>query len=1034
MAKPTQEQMEMAFMQDDAVLADDGMNKDPVSGNDIPSGSMAEEVRDDVPAMLSEGEYVVPADVVRFHGIQKFEELRDEAKMGLARMEQDGRIGGAPVEDQDELPFSLEELETTTAYRGGLMGFAEGGDTGSFEDAFGQSYTANQRYGSVGSGSSQLGFQLRNFTSSKTGKTITIPFYNGKPMQYIPPEYGASDTAGSGGGGATDTAADERDRQADEAERARINVDRGMSDRAYDAAQKAISGQKETPTSFADFTTEDWQRYNSQQRSILAAGTRKLPLLGFFQGLNEKAARAFAVQATTTGKNPETGEALTKEEMDALNKVATTPLNKSLLESLQTVIDQQQPDFLTYEQDRTISADPNVPTSAVTEGTTATTTADVQGGGDFFGEQQLGELGSRPEDGEVRDTQTVSQKAKSILTSSVDATDGNVNDFGVAYAQSPQLWQKVSQTAFNAAKLEFLMAEVGMTDTQGNSLGNTYGTIVNNLEKSYNINYNPDTKLFMPQNIKTQGGGKEDRLTVGVGHLLPPNADPNKGYTKNEVLNFLNEDLTKARGEAEKVVQEYGGNLNLLDVGPQVLLTQIAAQSGGGKWSKIKDVLDGKIDKSKLGGLAGFQDAVTAAISGDWDTFGKEIMNSKLGKTQATNRYSYLTEKYLNTESPINVVQTQVKENPSVVKQVSREKGETDTDILRRAAKQIPAGTDVGGAADPYSPATEGYTGQTMRDATAGIDLGNVDPVPPRSSPPRPLDPINILGGPLSDTTTGEPTQQTRPQSLGVPFTQPEKFKLFDTSRFTDSLSRAAEFLGLKDPVSRPLPKQTLDNLPSGFNFNKTQLSDVPKKAPKSLAQQTSELMTRTAPDQIAFESRPLTPETPTSITAGGAKGSIPQVGGPDLSRLYGRGFKPEDIGTQPKEDFIFDYGYGTAGSPKPKAKAKPAEETLSQKDYEKRVKDSRTEEYAKARKDADTARDNVLKQGGSVQEAFDAAQTAFTGFTPSGEMVDPNMSDPFSDIPNFGAFKEGGLASKPKKTKSKKRNVKKGLGGKMAT
>ena len=44
---------------------------------------MAEEVRDDVPAMLSEGEYVVPADVVRYHGIEKFEDLRDEAKMGL---------------------------------------------------------------------------------------------------------------------------------------------------------------------------------------------------------------------------------------------------------------------------------------------------------------------------------------------------------------------------------------------------------------------------------------------------------------------------------------------------------------------------------------------------------------------------------------------------------------------------------------------------------------------------------------------------------------------------------------------------------------------------------------------------------------------------------------------------------------------------------------------------------------------------------------------------------------------------------------
>ena len=56
-------QMEMAFMQQGG-LKDDGMRQDPVSGNPIPNGSMAEEVRDDIPAQLSEGEYVVPADVL----------------------------------------------------------------------------------------------------------------------------------------------------------------------------------------------------------------------------------------------------------------------------------------------------------------------------------------------------------------------------------------------------------------------------------------------------------------------------------------------------------------------------------------------------------------------------------------------------------------------------------------------------------------------------------------------------------------------------------------------------------------------------------------------------------------------------------------------------------------------------------------------------------------------------------------------------------------------------------------------------------
>ena len=47
-------QMQMAFM-DEGGIADDGMDVDPVSGNEVPPGSLAEEVRDDIPAQLSEG-------------------------------------------------------------------------------------------------------------------------------------------------------------------------------------------------------------------------------------------------------------------------------------------------------------------------------------------------------------------------------------------------------------------------------------------------------------------------------------------------------------------------------------------------------------------------------------------------------------------------------------------------------------------------------------------------------------------------------------------------------------------------------------------------------------------------------------------------------------------------------------------------------------------------------------------------------------------------------------------------------------------
>ena len=112
-----EQQMEMAFMQEGG-LRDDGMDKDPVSGNDVPSGSLAEEVRDDIPAQLSEGEYVVPADVVRFFGIKFFEDLRMQAKMGLAQMEDAGRIGGEPIEEDAEMLDPEDEIKIREMVRG----------------------------------------------------------------------------------------------------------------------------------------------------------------------------------------------------------------------------------------------------------------------------------------------------------------------------------------------------------------------------------------------------------------------------------------------------------------------------------------------------------------------------------------------------------------------------------------------------------------------------------------------------------------------------------------------------------------------------------------------------------------------------------------------------------------------------------------------------------------------------------------------------------------------------------------------------
>ena len=115
---------QMEFLFEEGGMADDGLDRDPVSGNEVPSGSMSEEVRDDIPAQLSEGEYVVPADVVRFFGVKYFEDLRKDAKMGLTQMEQEGRIGGEPVDvEGDDTELTAEEQAELDA----IMGMAEGG-------------------------------------------------------------------------------------------------------------------------------------------------------------------------------------------------------------------------------------------------------------------------------------------------------------------------------------------------------------------------------------------------------------------------------------------------------------------------------------------------------------------------------------------------------------------------------------------------------------------------------------------------------------------------------------------------------------------------------------------------------------------------------------------------------------------------------------------------------------------------------------------------------------------------------------------
>ena len=93
------------------------MNYDkPFEENKVPFGSLEEEVADDIPVMLSEGEYVIPADVVRYWGIKHLEEMRMMAKCGLMSMQHDGRLhmvdeDGEPVETEPQNEPQLEIVE-----------------------------------------------------------------------------------------------------------------------------------------------------------------------------------------------------------------------------------------------------------------------------------------------------------------------------------------------------------------------------------------------------------------------------------------------------------------------------------------------------------------------------------------------------------------------------------------------------------------------------------------------------------------------------------------------------------------------------------------------------------------------------------------------------------------------------------------------------------------------------------------------------------------------------------------------------------
>jgi|TARA_R100000479_G_scaffold176207_1_gene129606 hypothetical protein len=219
---PVEKQMDMF---DDGGLLDEGGMIDEESGNDVPSGSLREEVRDDIPAQLSEGEFVFPADVVRYIGLEKLMQMRQEAKAGLARMEAMGQMGNSEEAVlPDDIPFDLDDIDmeddTMEFQTGGLVPnqFGVYQQPSQFANYTPTTYQAP----TIPAGQPiqqqplQTGFtplttpavptadgtvptfeqliptttgrydELREYINEETGQTMTIPFVDGKPIYPIP--------------------------------------------------------------------------------------------------------------------------------------------------------------------------------------------------------------------------------------------------------------------------------------------------------------------------------------------------------------------------------------------------------------------------------------------------------------------------------------------------------------------------------------------------------------------------------------------------------------------------------------------------------------------------------------------------------------------------------------------------------------------------------------------------------------------------------------------------------------------------------
>lgn len=119
----------------------------------LPPGAIASDVADDIDIKASEGEFIVPANVVRFIGLDKLRSMVEKAEIKLGDMENEGR--------------STDEE--------GVPEFAEGG--------------------LVTNPLADTGFSGVKTYTDGTGRSLKIPVINGEPVIPVPAGFSENNTA-----------------------------------------------------------------------------------------------------------------------------------------------------------------------------------------------------------------------------------------------------------------------------------------------------------------------------------------------------------------------------------------------------------------------------------------------------------------------------------------------------------------------------------------------------------------------------------------------------------------------------------------------------------------------------------------------------------------------------------------------------------------------------------------------------------------------------------------------------------------------